>query len=95
VLLERGRYVLEGRVRTAGVVPFTHEAARKGVGAGLRISRTLATRTNSISGDSDWQKLEYEFSVSSESEEPWLICELRATRGEAWFDLTSLKLRRR
>jgi hypothetical protein len=95
VLLERGLYVLEGRVRTAGVVPFQEETAKKGVGAGLRTSRAAAIRTNSAVGDSGWQKLEYEFSVNGESEEPWLICELRASRGEAWFDLASLKLRKR
>lgn len=94
VLLEKGRYVLEGRVWTAGVVPLPNETAKKGVGAGLRTSRSGEARTNSLVGDSNWQQLEYEFIVSGETEEPWLICELRASGGEAWFDLDSLRLRK-
>ena len=95
MLLEQNRYVLEGRVRTNGVVPLTNETARKGVGAGIRTSRTTNIRTNGVTGDSGWQKIEYEFLVNGEMEEPWLICELRASQGQVWFDLGSLKLRKR
>ena len=35
------------------------------------------------------------FNVAEDTEEPWFVCELRASKGEAWFDLASLKLRRR
>jgi len=103
-LLKRGHYVFEGRVRTSNVVPVQAEptrndAAKKGSGAGLRISTTsgmtLPPRTNSVVGDSGWQRLAYEFTVMEETEEPWLICELRAGQGEAWFDLKSLRLRKR
>jgi spore coat protein CotH len=95
VLLGPGHYVLEARMRTAGVVPLSDEPVKKGVGAGIRISRADSARPNGLIGDNAWQKVEYEFSVAQESEEPWLICELRASQGEAWFDLASLRLRRR
>jgi hypothetical protein len=95
VFLARGRYVFEGRVRTAGVVPLKNETTKKGLGAGLRHSRVPEPRANNVVGDSDWQKIEYEFTINDETEEPWLICELRASKGEAWFDLASLRLRRR
>jgi hypothetical protein len=48
-----------------------------------------------VVGDSGWQKLEYEFKIAEDSEEPWFICELRASKGEAWFELGSLRLRKR
>ena len=63
--------------------------------ARVQIQRATEIRTNSVVGDSGWQTIEYEFTVHAESEEPWLICELRASRGEAWFDLASLRLRKR
>lgn len=96
VMLEAGHYVLEGRVRTAGVTPFkTDTTPPKGVGAGLRLSRAAEPRKNQLMGDTGWTKLEYEFTVSAGPDEIPLICELRALAGEAWFDLESLKLRKR
>ena len=89
VLLEPARYRFEGQVRTAGVVPLSD---LRGEGAGLRISHPKAQRLNKASGDSPWQKLEYEFSVPSETSEIELVCELRAAKGEAWFDPQSLQL---
>lgn len=104
VLLPQGRYVLEARVRTTNVEPLKseagkEEATKKGIGAGIRVSSTTITRatgrTNSVVGDSGWQKVEYEFPVEGESEDQWLVCELRASKGEAWFDAASVKLRKR
>jgi len=75
------------------------DLARKGSGAGLRISTTSGSsvppRTNSVAGDSGWQRVEYEFIVTEDIEEQWFVCELRASKGEAWFDVASLKLRKR
>jgi hypothetical protein len=42
-------------------------------------------------GDTGWEKLEWNVPVKEEREVE-LICELRATAGEVWFDLNSLKL---
>ena len=98
VMLDAGRYLLEGRVRTAGVTPIENETGTpKGVGAGLRLSQPSPPepRKNQLTGDAGWTKLEYEFTVSAGPDEKVLICELRALQGEAWFDLESLKLRKK
>ena len=92
VLLEAGRYRFEGQARTKGVVPLTDQ---KGEGAGLRISGSRTARPNKLAGDSAWQKLEYDFTVSLEAREVELLCELRAIEGEAWFDLGSLRVVRK
>jgi len=94
LLLPAGVYVFESRVRTAGVVPLAKDVNSKGVGAGLRQSQRQARR-HGFAGDNDWQKAEQEFTVTAEDEETVLLCELRAEKGEAWFDLDSLKLRRK
>jgi hypothetical protein len=96
VMLDAGTYILEGRVRTAGVTAMTNDVTPpKGIGAGLRLSRATQPRKNQVVGDSPWQKLEYEFPVAAGPDEISLICELRAAQGEAWFDLDSLKLRKK
>lgn len=95
VLLPTGRYVFEARARTQGVEQLTETATKTGVGAGIRISKPELPRSNALLGDSDWEKLEYFFEIKAESEEVWMLCELRASAGEAWFELDSLKLRKR
>ncbi len=94
VVLPGGHYVFEGRVRTLGIVPLQKDVGTKGVGAGIRQSQRQP-RKHGFIGDKEWQKVEYEFTVPDESEEVALLCELRAEKGEAWFDLGSLKLRKR
>ncbi len=89
VLLDVGQYRLEGAVRSAGVAPVKDQ---KGEGAGVRISGSQQPRPNAVSGNAPWTKVAYEFSVPSATEETELVCELRATKGEVWFDLGSLKL---
>ena len=94
LLLPAGMYVFEGRVRTAGVVPLEKDVNSKGVGAGIRQSQRQS-RKHGLTGDSEWQKVEQEFAVTAEDEETVLLCELRAEKGEVWFDLSSLKLKRK
>ena len=65
---------------------------KKGEGAGIRISGSQQPRNNKLFADSPWQKLEYEFAVTDLSDEIDLVCELRASQGEVWFDVESLKL---
>ncbi len=89
VKVEPGHYRFEGAARCAGVIPMG--VARKGEGAGLRISGTKQPRENKLMGDSPWQKLTYEFDAPPEQEVE-LICELCATKGEVWFDTDSLRL---
>src|SRR5207247_4458784 len=93
VVVPGGRYAFEGRVRTRGVVPLQKDVGTKGVGAGLRQSQRQA-RKHGLTGDNEWRQAEYEFTVPGESEEIALLCELRAEKGEVWFELTSLKLRK-
>jgi hypothetical protein len=93
VLLAPGEYRFEGMARTVGVVPVKD---KKGEGAGIRTSQFASARTNGLSGDANWTKMEFNFQVPpGEESERELLCELRASKGEAWFDLNSLKLRRR
>lgn len=87
VLLDAGKYRFEGKVATKGVVPLKEPT---GEGAGLRISGS--SRPNQLSGDSDWKKVTFEFDVPAASTEVVLVCELRAEKGRAWFDLGSLQL---
>jgi hypothetical protein len=94
VRLRPGSYVFEGRVRTAGVTPLEKDVNTKGTGAGIRRSQHQP-RKHGLVGDNDWQHIEYEFDVAEESDDVVLLCELRAEKGEAWFDLASLKLRRK
>ena len=92
--LPAGQYVFEGRLRTVGVVPLQTNTAKKGVGAGIRQSQK-EPRKHSFTGDTDWQHAEYEFTVPADIDEVVLLCELRAEKGEAWFYLDSLKLRKK
>ncbi|MBM3840427.1 MAG: hypothetical protein FJ398_21175 [Verrucomicrobia bacterium] len=83
VLLPAGRYRFEGRARTSGV-------GNTG-GICLRISgeqRPDVWR----SSDHGWTTLRYDIWVREPESEVELICELKAARGEAWFDETSLRL---
>lgn len=88
-LLEPGVYRFEGRVKTSGVTGY--ESSR-GQGAGLRISGQR--RPNRVMGDSDWKAVTFDFGLP-DVREVELVCELTAVRGEAWFDVNSLKLIKR
>jgi len=58
----------------------------------LRISGITQPRANKLTGDSPWKKLEFEFEVAPPLNSVELVCELRATEGEVWFDADSLVL---
>lgn len=86
--LDPGRYRFEGSGRVAGV-----EALKtgQGEGAGLRVEG-LAPRENKLTGDAGWEKVAYEFEVAPDKKAVELICELCAKKGEARFDLNSMRL---
>jgi len=89
ILLPAGRYRFEGEVRTAGVKPL---AFGKNKGAGLRVSAAKQAAPHQLAGDSPWTKASVEFVLTAPETEMELLCELRASAGEAWFDLESLRL---
>jgi hypothetical protein len=86
--LKAGNYRLEARARTSGVQATRDD---KGEGAGIRISNGPG-RTNHLAGDTGWTRLAYDFKVQEPEAEVTLVCELRASRGRAAFDLQSLQL---
>ena len=89
VQLPVGKYIFEGLVRGEGIVGRTNET---GMGAGLRISGSK--RENKLQGSAGWTPLS--FSLTNQVEDSVeFVCELRATRGEVWFDEGSLRLVRR
>jgi spore coat protein H len=90
ILLEGGHYRFEGRARGSGIVPLKND--KKGDGAGLRIHGSQIPRTNSIVGNASWMNLAYEFDAAAPDDEIELVCELRAEKGEVWFDPESLRL---
>jgi hypothetical protein len=88
VRLKRGRYCFRGNARAISVtaLPFG-----KSQGASLRV----AGRTQhslELMDTTDWTELGTSFEVRESEEEVVLICQLRASRGEAWFDKNSLRL---
>jgi hypothetical protein len=87
-LLEPGRYRFEGRAKVTKVKPLPfgiHEGAGLRIGGGVR-------QQGSLIGSSSWQLLAVEFEVEPAPRQVEFICELRASAGEAWFDLPSLRI---
>lgn len=87
VRLARGRYHLDARVKTDGVMSNPDD---KGVGAGVRLSG--GNRKNGVTGTTDWQTVSHEFEVTQDLQEVELVAELRSTAGSALFDLASLRV---
>jgi spore coat protein CotH len=87
VLLPAGNYKFEGKARTASVAALSEP---NGEGAGIRLSGVK--RTNQLAGDSNWQKLEHAFEIIAPTQEVELVAELRATKGQVWFDSDSLRV---
>jgi len=87
VMLQEGTYRFEGRIKTTDL----KSDAEGGAGARLRISRGTGPR--GLSGTTDWQHVTYTFEVpDSGGTDVELVCELRASKGEACFDAASLQL---
>jgi hypothetical protein len=89
ITLEEGAYRFEGKVKVLDVRPSSGEPTS---GAGLRISGGAVAKE--FNGTQDWQKFGYTFHVQESGHEIELICELRASKGEAWFDTSSLRVTR-
>lgn len=90
VLLPHGEYVMEARLKTESVIPIPDEQPR---GAGVRQSG--GGRTEGHAGTTaDWQVVTTRIRIPEDRREVELILELRARYGTAWFDRSSLRLRR-
>ena len=87
--LAEGHYRFEGHVRTTGVVKPVGD---RWMGASLRILAPVQASSSQIGGDSDWQRLQCEFDVNADEAEVEFVCDFRNSRGEAWFDLASLRV---
>ncbi len=91
VLLPPGKYMFEGELRGTGIVTKTNEI---GLGAGLRVS--LGKRPgNKLEGDAPWTRVGYDINIEGAESDVDLVCELRALKGEVWFDAESLRVRRK
>ncbi len=88
VLLNPGRYRFEGKARVAAVRRLPNSRHQ---GAALRVAGE--TRADAgLEGDVPWRPLNFDFEIRAASTWVELICELRASGGDAWFDLDSLRL---
>lgn len=92
LFLEPGRYLLEGYARTEGVEPVAGSTLPPG--AGLRVVEYSPSHPDRLLQDSPRTRLIQEFQVEDSLEEVDLMCELRASKGDAWFDESSLRLRK-
>ena len=90
VLLPKGRYQFEGFVSCEGVTPLPFGKAH---GATLRVVGYGRSHTTNLLESSPWKYLQVPFEVTSSEQQTELVCELRASKGRAWFDEKSLKLR--
>lgn len=89
VWLEPGHYRFEAKVAISGVKPLVSGAHN---GAGVRTAGNLR-ETPDLTGTRDWTVLRSDFQVQSSGLQEF-VCELRASAGEAWFDLESLQVLR-
>ena len=87
VLLAKGRYQFAVDTKTVAVEAQEDD---RGPAAGIRISGM--TRTDKLEGTNDWTTLKFEFEVLEDVREVELVAELKATKGQVWFDRESLKL---
>jgi len=95
VVLPPGRYALEGRYRADGIAaPELDAIAAPNAGVGLRIAG--GHRAAGLIGTTDWAATAYEFEITGPGDaEVTLMCEVRAAAGDATFDPSALRVRRR
>jgi hypothetical protein len=89
VMLPKGKYEFQALIKTVGVAA-NPDGNQRVSGAGLRVSG--GTRTNSLTGNSDWKLQKHTFEVTQDNQPVILVAELRATAGTAMFDAASMKL---
>lgn len=82
-----GKYRFEALAKCKGVIA-TNDA--KGRGTDLRVSGNQTKAEQFLEGDSDWKPVSITF--ESSGGDAILVAELRAAKGEAWFQAESLQL---
>jgi spore coat protein H len=90
VSIPAGAYEFVGRVKTLRLEPL---ASDREAGAALRTSSFFRTASPRLRTAADWQEVRCQLIARGE-ESLELACELRNARGEVWFDLDSLRLKR-
>jgi len=85
--LPAGSYRFEASARTVAI--SASDASPPGRGVGIRISG--ANREAFLVGNNTWTPLQFNFELDEDRNVEFVI-EISADRGEAWFDLSSLKL---
>ncbi len=86
VTLPPGHYRLEVQAKVQNV----EGGDQTGEGAGVRISGGTRVGLNALKGSTPWQKLAFEFDATGA--DIILVAELRAPKGEAWFQAESFQL---
>lgn len=89
IWLPPGRYRFEALARLKGVQAV---AGVRHAGVCLSAPGRGAREVAGVAGDREWSVLATEFEVATEDREVELICHVRASAGEAWFDESSLRL---
>ncbi len=91
IRLAKGKYRIEGRVRTVRVAG-TNDA--RGGGAGIRLSGGNRDKqvANQATGTADWRLVHLPIEITEELKEVVIVAELRSTAGTAFFDATSLRV---
>ncbi len=89
VTLPAGEYRLAARARVRGLEPMEDEFGR-----GVSVRTTGSTATAHLEGDREWT--EVSFDVSQPEDGPAeMILDVRANRGEVWFDAASVRVEAR
>jgi hypothetical protein len=74
-----------------GWFPYSNSRDRQ---LGGLIPAVTDTSEQRLTGTSDWQEIRHEFELRQPVADLQIQCALQAATGEAWFDLSSLKIRR-
>ncbi len=88
VPLSKGRYTLHARMKTEKIVAANEQD--HAVGAGIRVEGS--DRDNVRKGTVTWMPVSYDFEVTDDVRTVELVIELRARKGQVWFDAESLHL---
>lgn len=81
IWLEAGRYRVETRVKTEGIVADLGDPRG---GAGIRVGRERSTER--LLGSNDWKTLAHDFTLDDGLSAVQIVCEFRGTTGAATFE---------